>query len=72
MLTLMCYRQLPADIWVHVGTSTLDELGSLLEVSKIILHANYNENINYDYDIALLKVRIVIIVLLDWFYQKYV
>jgi hypothetical protein len=72
MLTVVCYRQLPADVLVHVGTSTLDEVGSLHEDSKIILHANYDENINYNYDIALLKVRILIIVLLDWFYQKYV
>jgi hypothetical protein len=68
MLTLVCYRQHPYDIWVHVGTSTLDEVGSLHEVSKIILHANYNGDIGYNYDIALLKVRVIIIVLLDWFY----
>jgi hypothetical protein len=65
MLTLVCYREHPDDILVRVGTSTLDEGGSLHEVTKIIPHANYNENNDYNYDIALLKVRIIIIVLLD-------
>lgn len=68
----MCYRKHPDDILVRVGTSTLDEGGSLHEVTKIILHANYNENIDETNDIALLKVRIIIIVLLDWFCQKYI
>jgi len=72
MLTLVCYRQYPDDILVRVGTSTLDEGGSVHEVTKIILHANYNEDIDVNYDIALLKVRIIIIVLLDWFCQKYI
>ena len=67
MLTLVCYRKDPDDIWVRVGTSTLNEGGSLHEVTKIIHHANYNEDIDTNYDIALLKVRIVIILLLDWF-----
>lgn len=65
-------RKHPDDILVRVGTSTLDEGGSLHEVTKIILHANYNENIDETNDIALLKVRIIIIVLLDWFCQKYI
>lgn len=68
---LVCYREHPDDILVRVGTSTLDEGGSLHEVTKIILHANYNGNIDKDYDIALLRVRIIIRVLLDWFCQKY-
>lgn len=68
MLTLVCYRQHPDDMLVRVGSSTLNEGGSLHEVTKIISHANYDENINLDFDIALLKVRIIIIVLLDWFY----
>jgi len=68
----VCYRQHPDDILVRVGTSTLGEGGSLHEVTKIILHANYNEDIDGNCDIALLKVRIIIIVLLDWFCQKYI
>ena len=68
MLTLVCCRRNPDDILVRVGTSTLDEGGSLHEVTKIISHANYEENIRLSFDIALLKVRIIIIVLLDWFY----
>lgn len=68
MLTLVCYRKHPDDMLVRVGTSTLNEGGSLHEVTKIISHANYDENINLNFDIALLKVRIIIIVLLDWFY----
>jgi hypothetical protein len=56
---------------VRVGTNTLDEVGSLHEAIKIILHANYNGNVDSNYDIALLKVRVIIIVLPDWFYQKY-
>ena len=68
----MCYRNHPGDILVRVGTSTLKEGGSVHFVTKIIPHANYNENIYFNYDIALLKVRIIIIVLLDWFYRKYI
>jgi hypothetical protein len=52
MLTLVCYGQHPVDILVCVGTSTLDECGSLHEVTKIILHANYNGNVDSTYEIV--------------------
>jgi hypothetical protein len=65
---MVCYRQHPDDILVRVGTSTLDEGGSLHEVTKIITHAKYDTDIDLNHDIALLKVRIIIIVLLDWVY----
>jgi hypothetical protein len=70
-MTLACYRSHPDDTVVRVGASTLDEGGSLHEVTKIITHAEYSKDIDLNYDIALLKVRIIIRVLLDWVCYKH-
>lgn len=49
-----CAEKFPENVTLRVGSNLKDEGGQIVEVSKILVHPNF-ENVSFNYDFALLK-----------------
>lgn len=57
LLYMFFSRYNVANLEIRVGTNLADtNRGQLLEVEKIVVHENYEQQSDYDYDIAVVKV----------------